>query len=80
MTYHDNFRRKFRVEQPPCIGCANSGCGVYHDKCPAYKEYKEKMEANKRLRKQDKEMREYIKASTFKSRANDNSPFRSYKK
>lgn len=28
---------------PPCIGCEKTGCGPYHDKCPAYREYKEAM-------------------------------------
>ena len=26
----------------PCYNCPKAGCGVYHDKCPEYQQYKSK--------------------------------------
>jgi hypothetical protein len=26
--------------EAPCKDCPKKGCGVYHDKCPEYQEYK----------------------------------------
>lgn len=35
----------------PCKKCENKGCGSYHDECKPYQEYKAKMDAfNKRKR------------------------------
>lgn len=31
----------------PCLECEHTGCGVYHDKCEKYQEYKKE---NQRIR------------------------------
>ena len=70
---------RIRLEEPPCFTCENKGCGAYHDICTEYKAYKEEIARNRNVKNRDRMMREYIKQTTFKSRANENSPFRSLK-
>lgn len=40
----------------PCHHCERQGCGVYHDKCPEYQEYRKKLEEEyaERLKSQQK--------------------------
>lgn len=33
--------------EPPCAKCENKGCGVYHDKCEAYRKFREESDAVK---------------------------------
>lgn len=68
---------KIRAEESPCIDCEMKGCGAYHDICEKYKAYKDMIARNRKAMRQDRATREYIKQTTFKSRANENSPFRS---
>lgn len=42
------------MEKAPCAECENKGCGLYHDKCEKYKQYKEK---------HNKELEEYHKVA-----------------
>jgi hypothetical protein len=79
-SYQDSFRKSFRLEIPPCLDCERKGCGAYHDVCEDYQGYKKLMEENRAVRYKSNLQREYVKDTTFKSRANDNSPCRSRKR
>lgn len=35
----------------PCKDCEFQGCGPYHDRCPKYKEWSERMQEEKAYRK-----------------------------
>ena len=65
------------IEDSPCARCEMKGCGAYHDICEKYKAYKEERARMLKANRMANELREYIKDTTFKSRANENSPFRS---
>ena len=34
----------------PCKGCPKAGCGVYHDSCPEYQEFRNKKEIEYKMR------------------------------
>ena len=38
----------------PCKDCPKKGCGVYHDKCPEFQEYKRKTDIEKNRRKEER--------------------------
>lgn len=40
----------------PCKDCPKKGCGVYHDKCPEYQEYKKE---NARMKEEQQERTKY---------------------
>ena len=42
--------------EAPCKNCSKKGCGVYHDKCPEYQEYKKE---SKKLNEEKQERVKY---------------------
>ena len=57
----------------PCKYCPRKGCGIYHDVCPEYQEWKKQYdEAKAKLHEQKQLCKKYIiKDCTFKSRGNN---------
>ena len=50
-------------EPSPCTTCDKKGCGVYHDICPDYQDWK-----NSKITVEKELFREYVPNSTWDSR------------
>ena len=51
----------------PCKDCENKGCGPYHDKCPAYQEWRRQLDERNESKRR-KQMAESILISPKRRR------------
>jgi hypothetical protein len=64
------------MKEAPCKNCEKRGCGNYHDKCEAYKQYKEQQNAVSESKK--KALMEEIPPRPY--RHSKHSPIKCHKK
>lgn len=42
----------------PCMICPDAGCGVYHDVCPKYQEYRAYLDKDRERRRKERILKE----------------------